>query len=186
MTSSTPIAYINKIRQGVLDGSIPSDVANSGATSNVGTKKDKAKQAYIPTGKCSSKIFQLPNRTRTPASDMCLLHQDIHQPARDIHIVPNIPTNLLISTAKFAEAGYIMVFDDKEVNVYNASNTKVIVTRQAILRGWLDKDANLYYRIPVIPIFLNKTPTQSSYSNHQPNFYLTARHPPKPLTISTN
>ncbi len=29
-----------------------------------------------------------------------------------------------------------------------------LVTRQAILRGWLDKDANLY-RIPLIPIFLN-------------------------------
>jgi hypothetical protein len=54
---------------------------------------------------------------------------------REVHTVPNIPTNLLISTAKFAEAGYITVFDDKEVNVYNASNTNVIVSRQAILRG---------------------------------------------------
>jgi hypothetical protein len=88
VASSTSIANINKIRQGVLDGSIPSAVANSGATSNVRTKKDKAKKAYIPTGKLSSKIFQLPDRTRTPASDMCLLHHDICQPARDVHIVP--------------------------------------------------------------------------------------------------
>ncbi len=52
-----------------------------------------------------------------------------------------------------------MVFDHKEVNVYNASNTKVIMTRQAILRGWLDKDANLY-PIPLIPIVLiNNTNT---------------------------
>ncbi len=47
-----------------------------------------------------------------------------------------------------------MVFDDKEVYVYNASNMKVIVTRQAILKGWLDNDANLY-RIPLVPIVLN-------------------------------
>ncbi len=61
---------------------------------------------------------------------------------------------MLISTAKFAEAGYITVFYNKEVNVYNASNTEVIVTRKAILRGWLDKDANLYH-IPLVPIVLN-------------------------------
>jgi hypothetical protein len=115
VTSSTSIANINKIKQGVLDGSKPSAVANSGATSNIRTKKDKAKQDYIPTGKCSSKIFQLTDGARTPASNMCLHHYDIHQPARDVHIVPNIPTNLLISTAKFAEVGYIMVFNDKEV-----------------------------------------------------------------------
>ncbi len=47
-----------------------------------------------------------------------------------------------------------MVFNDKEVNVYNASNTKVIVTSQAIWRGWLDKDANLYC-IPLVPIVFN-------------------------------
>jgi hypothetical protein len=83
--------HINKIRQWVLDSSIPSAKANSGATSNVGTKKDKAKHAYISTGKHSSKIFQLPDWTRTPASNMCLLHHNVCQPARDIHIVPNTP-----------------------------------------------------------------------------------------------
>jgi hypothetical protein len=60
VTSSTSIANINKIRQGVLDRSIPSAIANSGATSNVSTKKDKEKQAYIPTGKSSSKISNFP------------------------------------------------------------------------------------------------------------------------------
>ncbi len=125
-TSSTSIANINKIRQGVLDGSIPSAITNSGATSNVSTKKDKAKQTYIPTGKRYSKIFQLLDGARTPASNMCLLHHNIHQPARDVHIVPNIPTNLLISTEKFAEAGYITVFDDKEVNVYNTQMQRLL------------------------------------------------------------
>jgi hypothetical protein len=107
---------------------------------------------------------------------MCLLHQDIHQPARDIHITPNIPNNLLISTAKFAEVGYIAVFDDKEVNVYHASNTKVIVTKQAILRGWLDKDANLY-RILLVPIILNNN-TNTVLVRKPPTKFLPDRPPP--------
>ena len=176
VTSSTHTAHINKIRQGVLDGSIPSAVADSGATSNVGTKKDKAKQAYIPISNRLSNIFQLPNGTKTPASNICLLHHNIRQPAHDVHIGPNIPTNLLISTAKFAEVGYITVFNDKEVNVYDTSNTSVIVARQAISRGWLDKDANLN-RIPFVPIVLNNN-TDTVLVRQPPIEFLPDRLPP--------
>jgi hypothetical protein len=69
--------------------------------------------------------------------------------AKDVHIIPTIATNLLLSTAKFATAGYITVFDGKEVDIYDASNTEVIVTREAILRGLFDKTANLW----CIPLF---------------------------------
>jgi hypothetical protein len=68
--------------------------------------------------------------------------------------VPDICKNSLISTAKFAKAGYITVFDDEEVNVYNTQNTKVIVTRQAIINRWFDKKANLW-QMPLVPIVLN-------------------------------
>ena len=68
--------------------------------------------------------------------------------------MPNICKNSLISTAKFAKAGYITIFDNKEVNVYNAQNTKVISTWQAIIKGWFDKKANLW-QIPLVPIVLN-------------------------------
>jgi hypothetical protein len=40
---------INKLKQGVLDGSIPSAVADSGATSSVGTKRDRKKNAFVAT-----------------------------------------------------------------------------------------------------------------------------------------
>ncbi len=50
--------------------------------------------------------------------------------------------------------GYITVFDGKEVNIYDASNTEVIVTREAILRGWFDKTANLWH-IPLLPLVQN-------------------------------
>ena len=82
--------------------------------------------------------------------------------------MPDICKNSLISTTKFAKAGYITVFDDKEVNVYDTQNTKVIVTWQAIIKRWFDKNANLW-QIPLVPIVLNnnigtvlvkKTPTE--------------------------
>jgi hypothetical protein len=65
------------IRRGVLGGSIPSAVADSGATSYVVTKKDSSKHAVVPTGKPSTKVFQLPDGTRTPASDIQQLHHNV-------------------------------------------------------------------------------------------------------------
>ncbi len=118
--------------------------------------KDSTKHAFIPKGKPSNKVFQLPNRTRTPASDIHQLHHDVRQPAKDVHIVPTIASNSLLSTAKFAAAGYITVFDGKEVNIYDANNTKVSVTREAILPGWFDKKANLW-RVPLLLVVCNPT-----------------------------
>jgi len=109
----------------------------------VGTKKNSSKHAFIPTGKPSTKVFQLPDGTRTPASEIQQLHHNVHQPAKDVHIVTTIDKNSLLSIPKFAAAGYITVFDGEEVNIYDAYNTKVIVTREAILRGWFDNTANL-------------------------------------------
>jgi hypothetical protein len=123
------------IKKGVLNGSIPSIVADSAATSHIGTKHDP----FIPMGRTPKKIFQLPNETRTAASTISELVHNFHQPAKDNHILPTIKTNSLLSTEKFAAAGYITVFDDKEVNIYNPQNTMLKVSRAAILRGWLDK-----------------------------------------------
>ena len=144
------------IRRGVLDGSIPSAIAKSGATSPVGTKKDSSKHAFISTGKPSTKVFQLPDGMRTPASDIQQLLHNVRQPAKDVHIVPTIAKNSLLSIPKFATAGCITVFDGEEVNIYDAYNTKVIITREAILQGWFDKTANLW-RVPLLPNVLNET-----------------------------
>ncbi|KAL7476218.1 hypothetical protein ACHAW6_002094 [Cyclotella cf. meneghiniana] len=163
------------IRRRVLDSSIPSANAGSGATSHVGTMKDSSKQAIIPTGIPSHKVFQLPDGTQTPASNIHQLHHDICQPARDVHIIPTINSNSLLSTAKFATAGYITVFDGKEVNIYNSSNTKVIMTREAILRGWFDKDANLW-QVPLLPIILNPN-TDMAFVTKPPTEYLPDRPP---------
>jgi hypothetical protein len=68
--------------------------------------------------------------------------------------------------AKFAEASYITVFDNKEVNIYDVHNTTSKVSRAAILRGWFDKTANLW-RIPLIPVILNSN-TDTVFVNKPP------------------
>ncbi len=108
----------------------------------------------IPTGCISNKIFQLPDGTRTAAATVSELAHKIRQPEKDVHIIPSIESNSLLSTANFSKAGYITVFDNEEVNIYNAHDTKLIVSRGAILRGWLGKTHNLW-RIPLIPVVLN-------------------------------
>jgi hypothetical protein len=110
---------------------IPSIVADSAATSNVGAKKDTP--AFLPTGRASDKTFQLPDGTQTVADTISELPWNIRQPAKDIHIVPSIAKNSLLSIPETTDAGYITVFDNEEVNIYDARDTKVLVTRQAIL-----------------------------------------------------
>ncbi len=138
--------------------------------------KDSSKNAFIPTCIPLDKVFQLPNGTRTPASDIHQLHHDVCQPARDVHIVPTINSNSLIGTAKFATARYITVFDGKEVNIYDSSNTKVIMTRESILIGWFDNKANLW-QVPLFPVVLNPT-SNTILTTKPPMKYLPHRSSP--------
>ena len=58
----------------------------------------------------------------------------IRQPVSEVHMVPGIKHNLL-SMNQFAEVKYITIFDDDEVNIYDATNTEVKVSRGSVLRG---------------------------------------------------
>ncbi len=127
---------INKLKQGVLDGSIPSAIANSGATSSVGTKKDRKRNAFIMTGRQSDKAFRMPNGEVEEASDMDKFQHKVRHPAKDVHIVPGIKRDSLFSIPKFADASYVTIFDKDEVNIYDANKSKNIVSCSAILQGW--------------------------------------------------
>jgi hypothetical protein len=89
--------------------------------------------------------------------------------------VLSIETHSLLSTVKFAEAGYITVLDKEEVNIYDTQNTTLKVSKGAILRGWFDKTANLW-RIPLIPGILNNN-TDTVLVNKQPTEFLPGRTP---------
>ncbi len=130
---------INELKQEVLDGSIPSAVADSGATSRVGTKRDKKRNTFVATGRQSDKAFRMPNGKVEEASDMEELQHDVRHPARDVHIVPGIERDSLLSIPKFADTNYIAIFDKDTVNIYDANKTTIVVSRGAIFRGWRNK-----------------------------------------------
>ncbi len=62
------------------------------------------------------------------------------------------------------------------MNIYDTYNTKVIVTREAILQGWFDTTANLWW-VPLLPIVLNET-TDTVLVSKPPTEYLPDRPPP--------
>ena len=78
----------------------------------------------------------------------------MQEPAQELRITPGITENLLLSTSKFAATNYITIFDKEEVNIYDANNTIITVSRGAILRGWMDTKSNLW-RIPVVEVVRN-------------------------------
>jgi hypothetical protein len=148
-----------QLKAGVRDGSIPSAVVDTGATSSIGTTKDKCRNAFIPTGRQSIKAFHMPNGTVEVATDVDKLHHNVRHPAKDIHIIPGIKRDLLLSMEEFAGANYNAIFDKDELNIYNANNTKVTVSCSAILCGWRCMDTNLW-RIPLVPhVTTNNTET---------------------------
>jgi hypothetical protein len=108
----------------------------------------------IATKTRSLVVFHLPNGATAPATMINKLHHKVHEPARSANIVPALTKNSLLSTSKFVDAGYTVVYDKNEVNYYEMTTTKVIASEAAVLRGWkcpLDK----LWRVPLVPNVTN-------------------------------
>ena len=80
------------IRKGILNGTIPSAVYNTAATSR-----------FIPTGRQSTKVFQTPTGHKSPASKIRLLDHDLRSPANEVHMMPELTETTLVSAAKLAK-----------------------------------------------------------------------------------
>ncbi len=63
------------------------------------------------------------------------LHHKIRKPACSVHIVPTVQHSLL-STSKLVEADYVAIYNKQEVNFYDAMTTKIMVSEEAVLKGW--------------------------------------------------
>jgi hypothetical protein len=138
------------MRMGVLNGTIPSAVSDTGATLSAFLKEDPS----IPTGRVSSTVFHLPNSAIALATTVNKLLHNICSPARNVNIVPSLVENSLLSTSKFANMGYTTNYDENEVNVYNAKTTKITFLAEVVLNGWRCPCMNLW-RIPLVPIVTN-------------------------------
>ena len=90
----------------------------------------------------------MPSGQAVTASEVAEYPFKVRHPASEVHITPGVTSNSLMSTNQFTQAGYITVFDKEEVNIYDANDVKITVTREAILRGWICEETGLWC-IPV-------------------------------------
>jgi hypothetical protein len=61
-------------------------------------------------GQESIKILCMPNGTVEAARNMGKLQNDLCHPAKDVHVVPSIKCNLLLSMSKLVDANYVAFF----------------------------------------------------------------------------
>jgi hypothetical protein len=112
------------IKEAVLSGAIPSAVSNMGATSHALLPSAPS----ITMGERSQAVFHLPNGATAAATIINKLHLNVRKPARSVNIVPALVENSPLSTNKFVEAAYTVIYDAEEVNFYDARTTKIVVS----------------------------------------------------------
>jgi hypothetical protein len=75
----------------------------------------------------------MPSSQVEEANYMDEFQHNMRHPAKDVHIIPGIKRDSLLSIPKFVNANYIAIFDKDKVNIYNANKTSVVVSRGTIL-----------------------------------------------------
>ncbi len=151
---------------------IPSTVVDSGCTSGVGTSDYPCQQ----TGRASKKKFVLPGGKIVNATEIAEYLFKVRVPAQELHITPGVTENSLLSTSKFADANYITIFDKEAVNIYDANETTITITRGAILRGFKCPKTGMW-RIPLVDLVQSNN-TNTVIINCPPSEFLPARPPP--------
>ena len=76
-------------------------------------------------------------------------HHNLWEPACSVNIAPSLVRNSLLSNIKIVKAGYTAIYDDKEVNFYNTTTTKITIPAEAILKGRLCPKAKLWH-VPLV------------------------------------
>jgi hypothetical protein len=141
-----PTPKTTTLREGVLNRTIPSAVSNTGATSHALLPSAPSISTSIP----SKVVFHLSNRTTAAASTVNKLLHYVWEPARSANIIHTLANNSLISTNKFVDAGYTVIYDDKEVNYYKKATTKISMLEDAVLQGWQCPNDKLWH-VPLVP-----------------------------------
>ena len=141
----------------VLNGQVPTAIADAGATSNCGTPSlvstcgtyEIQPDPFISTGQKSDQIFRAAGGQLYPADEIKMLPFNTRQPDHEVHMLPGFKNNLL-STSKFVDAGYAWLIDQDEVSIYEKRNTKITTSRAAVLKGWRLPEENIW-RTPLLP-----------------------------------
>ncbi len=81
-------------------------------------------------------VFHLPNGAIALATTINQIHHNVCVPACEVNIVSSLVSHSLLSTSKFAAAGYTAIYDKDKVNFYNTHTTTIMVSADAVLNGW--------------------------------------------------
>ena len=128
----------------ILDGSIPSAISDTSATSTAG----KSGHPFRLLNRPLDKVFHLPTGGTARASVKGKLMHELREPATEVDIVPRL-TNTLLITGKLVEGGYFSVYDENKVNIYDGRKAKIIITEEAVLKGYICPREKLW-RIPLV------------------------------------
>jgi hypothetical protein len=158
--------------RGMENGTIPSMVVDSGCTLGVGMSDDPCWW----TKHASKKKFVLPGSKIVNATEIAEYPFKVRAPAQELHITPGVTKNSLLSTSKFTNANYITIFDKEAVNIYDANETTITITRGVILRGFKCPMTGMW-RIPLVDLVRNNN-TDTVIVNCPPLEFLPARPPP--------
>ena len=90
---------------------MPSFIMESSETSNCRRHND----AFFERRYTSYKIFEMTNGHLTEATEVKLIQRELKDPTRDIHIIPGIMMNSLLSTSKCTDTNYITVLMKKRL-----------------------------------------------------------------------
>ena len=64
------------------------------------------------------------------------MEYELCEPARTFNMVPVVILCLLAIMIKFSNAGYAVIFDEDEVNIYDLGTAESTTPRKPILKGW--------------------------------------------------
>jgi hypothetical protein len=175
------IALQRNIKEAVLSDAIPLAISNTGATSHALLPL----APLIPTGEWSQAVFHLPIGTTAAAATINKLHLNVRKPARSANIVPALVENSLLSTNKFVEAGYTVIYDAEEVNLYGARTTKIVVSEVAILKGWRCPRAKLWC-VPITKVVTNENTDTLLLAHSHGHDSINAMYQVKMTTVTRN
>ena len=121
-----------QVKQGVLEGSIPSAAWYTVCTSLTGLVGGN----FIQIEQRYNKIIVLEDGHPTPATNIDKLEHRVREPVRTVNMVPELANQSLLSGGKFAEEGYMSICDGDEVKIYYGLTATITVSEYAVLKGW--------------------------------------------------
>ena len=115
----------------VLQCTIPTAVADAGASSNYGAIPlvstcdgyEIADSSFLLTGKELDRTFRDASGGLNPATELRELLMGVQPPANLVHMVSEF-RDILLSRSKFVDAGYTWIFEQDKVCVHDTKNKK--------------------------------------------------------------